>query len=251
MSIEIIRPDIFPDDEVRAFFTLKNDQLYSNERSIDGLNVGFNTDENPEIITKNRHHVLDEFNINPNHVAFANQVHSSGVKEVIEGGTFADTDALITRTPGLALAIQVADCAAVLIADVHSKTIAAVHAGWRGATGNIILRTMDNMCRLGADPKDCKAFISPCISLKNFEIGYEVAEQFPDQFVDYEHYRKPHLDLKAFLKQQLTETGLHKKYILVHPDCTVNKEKKYYSYRREKDKSGRMMGIIQLKAEAI
>ncbi|HYW35050.1 MAG TPA: peptidoglycan editing factor PgeF [Balneolaceae bacterium] len=246
MPIDVIIPDIFKKEEhIKAFFTLKNDNLFSENRTIRGLNLGFNTDEDPEIIRKNRQYLFDAFDIDTNWIAFANQVHSNRVKVVTSGGTFAETDGLITQVPGLALAIQIADCPAVLIADLASNTVAAVHAGWRGAAGDILPNTMEKLVQLGVKTESCKAFISPCISVQNFEVGQEVAERFPVQFVDEEHFKKPHVDLKLFLKHQLQQAGLHSGNIEIHPDCTMD-GKKYYSYRREKEKSGRMMAVIML-----
>lgn len=252
MKIDVIRPQIFSDDNIiEAFFSQKNESFRSEGQFIGGLNLGFNTGEAPEIITKNRQLLLDEYDIKPNRIAFANQVHSNRIKIVAEGGTYAETDGLITRVPDLALAIQVADCAAVLIADTKFKTIAAAHAGWRGTVGDIIPHIMDKMNSLGTDPKDCKAFISPCITVENFEVGEEVAEQFPKRFVDYQSFEKPHINLKDFLRYQLTESGLKNDNIEAHPSCTVSDSEGYYSYRREGDKSGRMMAIIKLKTEAL
>ena len=248
MTIDAIKPAVFDNlDEIRAFFTLKNKDFGQDEASIKGLNIGYNTEEDPEIVTRNRRKILHEFGIDSNWVAFANQVHSNRVLKVTEGGTFAKTDALVTQVPGLALAIQVADCGAVLIADPKSQIIAAAHAGWRGAAGDIVPRTLKKMDALGAELHNCFAFISPCISAENFEVGHEVAEQFPEPFVDAHSYKKPHVDLKGYLAHQLTSAGVKQSRIEVHPGCTIMQAEQYYSYRREKDKSGRMMALIQLK----
>lgn len=247
MSIDIIKPDIFEDhNKVEAFFTLKNPQVNVKERSIEGLNLGFNTDEAPEIVKQNRQMLTEQFDLDPNWIAFANQVHNNRVKVVTGGGTFANMDALITQVPGLALAIQVADCAAILIADDEGKTIAAIHAGWRGAAGDIVPRTLEKMKQLVDQPANYYAFISPCISVENFEVGPEVAEQFPDEFVDYATCSKPHINLKGFLKDQLIQEGVSPENIEVDASCTVANER-FYSYRREGDKSGRMMAVIKIK----
>lgn len=247
MAIKVIRPEVFAGQkDVQAFFTLKNAQLQNREAFVEGLNLGYNTQEIPEVVTQNRQLLLAELRIDRDWIAFANQVHSNRVTIVNEGGTFAETDALITQIPGLALAIQVADCAAVLLADSDKKTIAAVHAGWRGAAGDIVLRTLEKMKTLGARTENCRAFISPCISVANFEVGDEVADQFPPQFVDAYSYKKPHVDLKGFLVHQLLEAGLPEINIEVNPECTIEKGDRYYSYRREKDQSGRMMAVIKL-----
>ena len=247
MNIEFIHPKILNKRKnIEAYFTLKNSHLKEEKASIKGLNLGFNTGDNKKVIKTNRATLFGQLNVDPQNVAFANQVHGNRIKEVTKGGTYAETDGLVTQIPGLSLAIQVADCAAVLIADPHSQIIAAVHAGWRGTAGNIVPQTLQKIKELGGQLTTCKAFISPCIGMENFEIGMEVAEQFPDRFVDYNTYQKPHLNLKGFIKHQLVECGLVSESIEMHAGCTVQEEEHYYSYRREGTQSGRMMGIIQL-----
>jgi YfiH family protein len=188
---------------------------------------------------------LDEVGLDVHQVAYAIQVHKTKIEVVTNAGTYPDTDAFVTAKKDMALAIQVADCAAVLFGDPKNRVIAAAHAGWRGAAGNIIPKTLDKMLSLGAEPKNIKAFISPCISLKNFEVGEEVASEFPDQFVDRDRFEKPHIALKEFIRYQLLEHGMMESKIELDTHCTIDDEK-FYSYRRQKGKSGRMMGIIKL-----
>ena len=242
---ELIRPDIFKEDDgIKAWFTCKNADLYTKNQQIEGLNLGYNTAEEAEVVFRHRKELANLLNINLQEVAFAEQVHGSGVQVVSKGGTYNGVDALISRTEGITLAIQVADCAAVLMADPGNRVIAAVHAGWRGAADDIIPKTVDEMISLGMKPADIKAFISPCISQENFEVGEEVAERFPQQFVDYSTYKKPHVNLKGFLEDQLSKLGLKKSHIEVHQGCTVENANRFYSYRREQQASGRMLGVI-------
>lgn len=231
---------------VDAWFTRKNADCVNSRRRIPGLNLGSNTGEDVQTVQQNRSLLLADLDIDSQWIAYAGQVHGNRVQVVSQGGTYPGTDALVTQIPGLALAIQVADCAAVLMADAGNKVTAAVHAGWRGAAGDILPKTIEKMQDLGAEVRQVRAFISPCISIEHFEVGKEVAEQFPDRFVDYENYQKPHVDLKGFLKNQMQKMGMKEEYLEVHRDCTVADERHYYSYRREQDRSGRMMGIIRL-----
>ena len=145
----------------------------------------------------------------------------------------------------MALAIQVADCAAVLLGDSEAGIISAVHAGWRGAVADIVPKAVQKMVSLNAEPKNIKVFISPCISQKQFEAGEEVAEKFPDEFVDRNSYSKPHIDIKRFIQSQLLNAGIFEEHIEVHGSCTFS-DSDYYSYRRDGNRSGRMMGIIKL-----
>lgn len=246
-KFSLIEPELLrEEDGIKAWFTLKNSRYGIEGGNISGLNLGFNTTEKKEIVAENRLTLLASLDIDPEWVAYGDQVHSNRIRVVTEGGTFPSTDGLITQIPGLALAIQVADCAAILLWDAKNKIIGALHAGWRGAASDIVPAGIDKMKKLGAEPHSMSAFVSPCISLKNFEVGPEVADLFPDKFVDYEHFEKPHVDLKGFLKHQMQEAGLSDEQIEINPKCTIEDVENLYSYRRQGKKSGRMMAIIQI-----
>lgn len=245
-NIEWITPAVFESNSnIRAWFTLKNAWMGS-ERLVSGLNLGLNTPENEETVLHNRELLFDSLDVDPDWVVYGEQVHGTRVRTVTEGGMYPETDGLVTQVPGLSLAIQVADCAAVLLGDSVNGIVAAVHAGWRGAAGGILPLAIDRMIDMGAEAGKINAFVSPCISLQNFEVGEEVAEQFPDNFVDRERFSKPHVDLKGFLFSQMSEMGMISTNIEVHKGCTMNDDRQFYSFRREQQKSGRMMGLIQL-----
>ncbi|MCW9707224.1 peptidoglycan editing factor PgeF [Fodinibius salsisoli] len=246
-KLSLIQPSMLDQDEsINIWFTFKNEHHYFPESRINGLNLGFNTLDSEAAVTQNRSLLLSELNLDSEWVAYADQVHSNRVQVVSEGGTYSSTDGLVTTLPGLTLAIQVADCAAVLIWDPINYVIGAFHAGWRGTVSDIVPRGIALMLQQGAKREQLRAFISPCISLQNFEVGPEVAEQFPDKYVDWDSYTKPHVNLKGFLHTQLVDEGLNEESIEIHPACTIENAQKFYSYRREGERSGRMMGIIQI-----
>jgi YfiH family protein len=244
--IKFIRPKLLNGDTVSSWFSLRNQELVHPESTIPGLNLGLNTEDAEEIILENREQLLDEIGLDAHQIAYAVQVHKTHVEEVKRGGTYPNTDAFVTTEKDLALAIQVADCAALLFADPVNKVIGATHAGWRGAAGNIVPKTINKMISLGAEIDLVKTYVSPCISLKNFEVGEEVAQQFPDSFVDRVNYNKPHVDLKEFLRWQLLEMGMMESKIELNTECTIDNPK-FYSHRRQREDSGRMMAIIKLK----
>jgi YfiH family protein len=249
-DFSVITPQIVQEDKtVRAFFTLKNPEFQRPGQSIAGLNLGFNTQETKEQVAQNRLVLLNSLDIDANWTAYADQVHSNRVQFITQGGTYPSTDGLVTKVPGLTLAIQVADCAAVLLWDPQNNVIGALHVGWRGAIGDIVPAGITKMKEHGAKPSAMKAFVSPCISQKNFEVGMEVAEQFPDEFVNYTDYEKPHVDLKEFVLKQLTGEGLSPNHVEVRKECTIEGADSFYSYRREGKKSGRMLALIQMKSK--
>jgi len=248
-QIEFIRPNQLNGEGISSWFTLRNQETINSDHKIAGLNLGLNTDELPEVVAQNRKLLMRELGIESQQLAYAKQVHKTHIKNIHVGGEYPDTDGMVTNKDNLVLAIQVADCAAILLGDSKNRVIGAAHAGWRGAAGNICKKVVDKMKDLGADTTQIKAFISPCISLKNFEVGPDVAQQFPTRYVDYLSYEKPHVDLSSFLKDQLINEGVPEKGIEVHTQCTIDNED-LYSYRRQKKKSGRMMALIKLIQES-
>ncbi|MBO6524503.1 MAG: peptidoglycan editing factor PgeF [Balneolaceae bacterium] len=244
--IDFIRPEKLNDARIFSWFSLKNSHLKEKNQQIPGLNVGFNSNERQDILLHNLSLLSSELRMKPSNLALAEQVHKTNIKVITKGGIYPETDAFVSKTPGTALGIQVADCGAILFGDATNKVVGAAHAGWRGAVDGIVLKTIGKMLELGAELNHIKVFVSPCIAKHNFEVGDEVAEKFADHLVDREHYTKPHVDLKGLVKEQLLESGIDENHIEIDERCTIDHEELFYSYRREKEKSGRMVGIIKL-----
>lgn len=232
-------------ESVRGVFSLKNPEIHAG-RAIPGLNLGYNTIEDRQHTDRLRKEWLLAVGADPEKTAWGRQVHGTNVRFVADAGIFPETDGLVTKTAGLSLGIFVADCAAVLLCDEQAGIIAACHAGWRGAADGIVPKTVQLMEKHGADPSMMEAFISPCISKAHFEVGDEVAERFPETYVDRSK-PKPHVELKGFVMDSLINMGINKNKISLDPGCSVADANRFYSYRREKEKSGRMMAVITLK----
>jgi hypothetical protein len=114
-------------------------------------------------------------------VASVGQVHGTGVAVVRAGGHVPAHDGLVTDVPGLLLTVLSADCALVLLADPDAGVVGACHSGWRGTVAKIAGETVRAMAALGA--ARVRAYVGPCISAEAFEVGEEVAAQFPDASV--------------------------------------------------------------------
>ena len=228
---------------ISAGITYANRDSYNTSESIRGLNFGENTNSSMPVIKQNLDLLDHEISDNGN-IALADQIHGACVSLVSESGYYTGIDGFITKRNELLIGIKVADCAAILLADATTSIVAAVHAGWRGAAAGVLPNTLNLMKKEGADLQELMCYISPCISLKNFEIGEEVAEEFPTQFIDRSIGAKPHLDLKEFLASQLRDADIKNSNIEIDSRCTISDEL-FYSYRREGDRSGRMMAFIQ------
>jgi hypothetical protein len=190
-------------------------------------------------------------------------------------------DGLITATPELLLGIQTADCLPVIIVDPKRRAVGVFHAGWRGTLKRIVEKGVGEMRRhFGSLPRDLKAVIGPGIHGCCYEVGEEVRNKFESQF-EYgaklfreieepdpvrEKYpmlfltarapghsilpKKIFLDLVEANRQQLLAVGLLKKNIEVSPLCTNCRTDLLFSYRAEKGKTGRMMGVTGIRSVA-
>lgn len=244
--IDFLRPSLLNDARIFSWFTLKNPHINTSSQLISGLNIGLNTKERQDILLNNLDSLATSIRTNTKHLALAEQVHKTNVQIVTEGGIYPRTDGFATNISGIGLGIQVADCGAVLLGDSINRVIGAAHAGWRGAVGGIVPKTIDKMISLGAQVEHIKAYISPCLAKHNFEVGEEVAEHFTEDLVNRTNYSKPHVDLKGLIRSHLIASGVQIKNIELDERCTIDHEELFYSYRREKEMSGRMVGIIKL-----
>ncbi len=241
-------PDIFKRfPSVQAGFTYANRNSVNTSGTIPGLNLGENTSADTAEIDSNFSVLMSELELNSDKLALAEQVHGNQIEYVQNGGIYSQTDGLVTDKNNLILGIRVADCAAILLADPQNQFLAAVHAGWKGAASGIISRSVSKLKDLGAKTDSLIAWVSPCISSENFEIGEEVAGQFDKEYIDRNLGEKPHLKLKDFIKDELIGSGLSEYNVEIDLRCTIS-NKSFYSYRKEQNKAGRQLAFIQIRS---
>lgn len=183
------------------------------------------------------------------------QVHQTRVvhAEAVKPGT--EADGIVSLKPGPAPGIRTADCAPVLLAAQAPNGailgVAAVHAGWRSATGGILKVAIAELLRAGATPSGITAAIGPAIGLDAFEVGPEVIEAAQASVGEAElPYRpaegkkRPHLDLPGLLRLQLSQLGVLPERIDAVGGCTYAQPEIFHSYRRNGAQSGRMLSLI-------
>jgi YfiH family protein len=187
-------------------------------------------------------------------------------------------DGLITATPGLLLAVQTADCLPVILADAKRHRVGVFHAGWRGTVKRIVEKGVGEMHRcFGTQPRDLEAAIGPGIQSCCYEVGEEVRTKFESQFAYAtslfreekesdpvrEKYpllfmtarapghgmfpNKTFLDLVRANRQQLLAAGVFSRNIEASPLCTNCHPDLLFSYRAEKGKTGRLMGVVGIR----
>jgi polyphenol oxidase len=163
----------------------------------------------------------------PRQVCLAEQIHGNSVAVVTadSAAMSARTDGLITRDPRVLLGIHVADCCAVFLVDPRRTAVGLVHSGKKGTELNIAGAAVERMVsEFGSDPTDLVAQLSPCIRPPHYEVD------FAAQIVR---------DLKRAGLSQIFDCG---------EDTGADLEK-YYSYRMEKGRTGRMLALLAVRQQ--
>lgn len=140
-------------------------------------NAGFNGDD-PAAVRENRRRFARAVGADPGALCTLRQVHGRTARVVAapEQGC-REGDALVSRTPGLLLAVTTADCVPILLVDRATGVAAAVHAGWRGAVAGVVEAAVALMVELGAEPARLTAAIGPCIRQEGYEVDAPLRER--------------------------------------------------------------------------
>lgn len=225
----------------------------------DSLNCGPGSADHSFNVIENRACVQRHFGVGSGDLVTPYQVHSPKVAIVHApwNRVRPEADALVTKSPGLALSILTADCGPILFCDPEAKVIAAAHAGWKGALGGILEETIDAMIGLGAARERISAVLGPTISVANYEVGPEFYERFVDDLSSNALYFTPSLneghmmfDLPQFIMDRLERAAIGP--IANLGQCTYQDRLAFFSYRRstharEAD-CGRNISVIMLEA---
>jgi YfiH family protein len=226
------------------------------------LNLGFTQQNEAVNVAENRRRFVEAVaGKSPARLATLRQIHSGlirvveagdGPLETTDGRAVLGGDGMMTDVPGVLLAVQVADCVPVLVADVRRKAVAAFHAGWRGTLKRMVERGIGTMrLRYRSRPEDLVAAVGPAIGPCCYSVGEEVRHEFESQFAyapelfsevyDSDPVRDKypllfltarapghsnigpqiHLNLWEANRRQLLDAGLKAKRITVVGECTA------------------------------
>jgi YfiH family protein len=191
-------------------------------------------------------------------------VHGRGVQVWRQGDPPSDpadrpeADAQISNDPAHVLAVQVADCVPLLMADARRGAAAAVHAGWRGTAARIVEATIDALAReFDTKPEDLLVAIGPAIGQCCYLVGDELVEAFrragatADEVTRWFHRdagRRLRLDLWTANRDQLVGRGVPGSRIFVAGLCTQTHPTVFDSFRAEGERAGRMAALIRVPA---
>jgi polyphenol oxidase len=252
------------------------------DRGASALNLGFADWDSRERVLENRARFFRTLGADKMGVVTLRQFHSDRVQRVDgveEDAEAPKADALFTRERGIVLAVQIADCIPILLADPRRRAVAAIHAGWRGTLHRIALKTLGRMqMEFGTRPVDVIAGLGPGIGRCCYEVGSDVAREFHSQFTEAREWfdgpfdrlasgekdpnwlpwltmRPPghppplpgvHFDLIAANRAILAGAGVPLGQISTSGFCTACRTDLFFSYRRE-GTTGRLMAAIAIR----
>ncbi|MCH9722334.1 MAG: peptidoglycan editing factor PgeF [Actinomycetia bacterium] len=211
----------------------------------DSFNLGDHVGDRPAAVSANRYRLASTIGLPPDHVVWMNQVHGDHV-EIVDGPRVESVDAadaLVTGTPGLALAVVTADCVPVLMADARAGVVGAAHAGRVGAAEGVVLRTVDAMIAAGARVADISVLLGPAVSGPNYEVPEEMAADVEARLPGSRTSTPrgtPALDLRAGIARQLSDAGITA--VDIDPRCTVA-DPALFSHRRDAP-TGRLASLV-------
>jgi YfiH family protein len=208
-------------------------------------NLALHVGDDPAIVAANRALLASRLDVSDRHLRWMHQVHGHDVAVVDGPGDDVDAvDALVSSTPGVALAVLVADCLPVLLADPVSGVVAAVHAGRRGVASGVVPRALEVMRSLGA--QDVWARIGPGVCGSCYEVSAEIHDEVADlepATSSRTRVGTPALDLRAGVVAQLAGLGVTR--VSAEHACTVE-DPSFFSHRRE-GITGRFAGVVVLR----
>lgn len=222
------------------------------------LNCGAGSDDAPDSVAENKRRASKQLGIQPEKLVTLYQVHSPNVIMIDHTTDLQNrvkADAMVTRTPGIALGILTADCVPILFSDPINKVIGAAHSGWKGTQGNIAGNVISQMIEIGAARENICVAIGPAIQQASYEVGPEFPDHFTAQDPSLKNYFIPssnqghfQFDLTALVKDQIIAEQI-KTVDLLHLD-TYSDEARFFSYRRmchqKEEDYGRQLSAIAL-----
>jgi len=222
------------------------------------LNGGLGSKDDPENVKENRRRMADALGVPGGHLVSCFQIHSADVVVADKPWTREDApraDAIVCKTPALAVGVSVADCGPVLFADGEAGVIGCAHAGWKGALGGVLEAAIEKMESLGAERARIAAAIGPLIRQDSYEVGPEFVTRFREAdhknirfFAPADRERHSLFDLPGYIAMRLKKAGVG----TVDDLCldTYSDEERFFSYRRSVHKGepdyGRLVAAIAL-----
>lgn len=193
---------------------------------------------------------LKELGVSASPLARLEQVHDGKVVK-IDGKTglseeVPGADGAVTDVKGIVLSVRTADCLPMLFYDPGHNAIGIAHGGWRSTKERIAGNVIKAMAAAyGSVPSQLRVGMGPALRQCCYEVNSEFLVHFPDSVVKMAH--RHYFDLVGENAEQLIAAGVSAKNIFDCGICTACRNEEFFSFRKEKDKAGRMLSVIMLK----
>lgn len=227
------------------------------------LNLGLHVGDEKKLVIANRERVCQSMGWDLNSVVCGEQTHGDKIVQVDDlhkgkgaysyNSSLADTDALMTNRKGIVLATFYADCVPIYIFDTVKRVVALAHAGWKGTCANIGPKTMTEMNKVyETRPENCLVGIGPSIGPCCYEVEELLLHRFKEQNFWWEDVFKAKgskkwlLDLWESNRIQMVKAGVREENVITARICTSCNREKFFSYRQENGRTGRMGAFISL-----
>ncbi|MCT7983055.1 peptidoglycan editing factor PgeF [Laspinema sp. A4] len=176
-----------------------------------------------------------------------------------------EADGLMSAGSQEAIWVCSADCSPVLIGDIQTGQVAALHSGWRGTAANIVAVAISDMVKQGSQLEQLRVAIGPAISGPVYQVNTEVALKTCASLVDLDNSEdilktlqdfpnspilpdsepgKSRLDVRRTIELQLEQLGITSEQVAISPHCTYQDPENFFSYRRDGLKKVQWSGIV-------
>lgn len=230
---------------VRAVFTTRHGGVSTGTHA--GLNLGSTSGDAPEDVRENRQRLATALGIDPDRVTMGHQVHGAEVHRIgvpTSPGRFVgplagwpEGDGLATGALHLPLMVLGADCLPVLLWRLDGSAVAAVHAGWRGLVAGILRNAV---AALGGP---VGAAVGPGVRPCCYPVDDGLRATFTQRF-GADTVAGDAVDLAGAALIDLVAAGLDDDDVAVSDACTSCDAHRFFSYRRDGERTGRQAGIV-------
>ncbi len=183
----------------------------------------------------------------------------------LSGDDLVSADGLVSEQPLQAVWVASADCTPVLIGDVKTGQVAALHAGWRGTAKKIVPQAIARLQAQGSKLDDLRIAMGPAIAGEVYQVSLEVAAEIGSSIISQgdEKYivealkdfpnsplledpnpGKIRLDVRRVNVLQIESLGISEEQIAIAPYCTYQTPEHFFSYRRQQEKKVQWSGIV-------
>ncbi|MEN8148009.1 MAG: peptidoglycan editing factor PgeF [Campylobacterota bacterium] len=240
--------------QVSHIFTTRHGGL--SQAPFSSNNLAFHVGDNTDDVIRNHQKLAQQMEYDYPSLIHMRQIHSDKVVTVDSALHHFDSppecDALITDEPNTPLMVMTADCTPVLLFDSVQNVIAVVHAGRVGAVKGIVPKTIEKMCHnFGSKIEDINVLLGPSIHGCCYEVGETIAREVIGEGYGFAVITKEdsyYLEVNAIIKKQLEAIGIKKEKLEDLNICNACENQDFFSYRADKQKTGRIAGVLMLKS---